>query len=198
MGIDNFQIHRYQESHLHSNHSNERVRLKADDPQGWKRTILKRTKADDPGWKRTILGWKRTIPQKADDLSAKADDLLRKSRRSLGQSRRSWAKADDLKGWKRTILSEIFTCKNSRSQGLKADDPIWIFLRVKTADLKGWKRTILSEIFMCESRRSMSIKLFYLISRSRVIVRIKISIVKFLTDHNPNPKSTLTLISNWS
>ena len=104
-----------------------RVRLKADDPQRWKQTILKRMKADDPGWKQTILGSKQTIPQKADDLSAKADDLLRKSRRSLGQSRRSWAKADDLKGWKRTILFEIFMCKSRRSKELKADDPICNF-----------------------------------------------------------------------
>ena len=82
------------------------VRLKADDPQRWKQTILKRIKADDPGWKQTILGSKQTIPQKADDLLAKADDLLRKSRRSLGQSRRSWAKADS--NWNRKTIQDYF------------------------------------------------------------------------------------------
>ena len=173
---------------------------------GWKRTILKgESRRSSKGWKRTIRDEsrrsldesrrslrKQTIFQlkqtifwgKADDLWVKADDPERKQTISRAESGRSClkflrVKTADLKGWKRTILSEFF-------------------YRVKTADLKGWKRTILSEIFMCESRRSMSIKLFYLISRSRVIVRIKISIVKFLTDHNPNPKSTLTLISNWS
>ena len=153
---------------------------------GWKRTILK----GESG--RSSKGRKRTIRDESGRSLDESGRSLRKQ--TIFQLKQTifWGKADDL--WVKADDPErkqtISRAESGRSC-LK-------FLRVKTADLKGWKRTILSEIFMCESRRSMSIKLFYLISRSRVIVRIKISIVKFLTDHNPNPKSTLTLISNWS
>ena len=141
------------------------VRSKADDPKGRKQTILKRMKADDPGRKQTIYGSKQTIRGE--------------SRRSLVQSRRSFepkqtiygskqtiqVKADDLKGWKQTIL------------WAKADDPIWnmddpFWSKTKPCNLEGWKQTILwakaddplwsiwnLAILRDESRRSLN--LFY-------------------------------------
>ena len=61
---------------------------------GWKRTILKRIEAADPGWKQMILGSKQAIFwAKADDLRVKADDPERKQ----------------------TIPSEILMCKSRRS-----------------------------------------------------------------------------------
>ena len=118
-----------------------RVRSKADDPKGRKQTILKRMKADDPGRKQTIYGSNQTIRGE--------------SRRSLVQSRRSFepkqtiygskqtiqVKADDLEGWKQTILWAkaddpiwIITVWKQTIRWAKADDPIWI--------ITVWKQTI--------------------------------------------------------
>ena len=102
---------------------------------GWKRTILKgESRRSSKGWKRTIRDEsrrsldesrrslrKQTIFQlkqtifwgKADDLWVKADDPERKQTISRAESGRSClkflrVKTADLKGWKRTILSEFF------------------------------------------------------------------------------------------
>ena len=103
--------------------------------KGWKRTIRDESRRSLDQSRRslrkqTIFRLKQTIFWgKADDLWVKADDPEGKQTIRRAESGRSYlkflcVKADDLKGWKRTILSEIFMRESRRSQGLKADDPI--------------------------------------------------------------------------
>ena len=70
----------------------------------------------------------RRSRSKADDPWVKSDDP--------SKSRRSFVKADDLLGSKQTIFGskQTILSESRRSQGLKADDPIWNFYV--------WKQTI--------------------------------------------------------